>query len=94
MVIWTVPGVNAAIAGQTVAFEVDEIDPDSRTGWTVLVTGKAEAVTDVHELVASVDVARRPWVSVPGDQVVRLRPGQLSGRRLHLATDATALGPR
>lgn len=37
-----VRGADAApTVGETVAFEVDEIDFGSRTGWIVLVTGRA-----------------------------------------------------
>ena len=33
-----------------VAFEIDEIDPDAGTGWSVVVRGRAEAVTSSTEL--------------------------------------------
>jgi nitroimidazol reductase NimA-like FMN-containing flavoprotein (pyridoxamine 5'-phosphate oxidase superfamily) len=41
----------AATADAVVAFEVDEIDPVTCTGWTVQVTGVATAVRDVSTLV-------------------------------------------
>jgi nitroimidazol reductase NimA-like FMN-containing flavoprotein (pyridoxamine 5'-phosphate oxidase superfamily) len=87
VVIWTVPTANGApAAGGMVAFEADEIAPSAHTGWTVLATGRAEAVTDIDDLIASADVARRPWVSAGGDRALRLRLTKLVGHQLHLTT--------
>ncbi|MGW0005432.1 pyridoxamine 5'-phosphate oxidase family protein [Nocardia grenadensis] len=83
IVIWTVPGGSGTtVAGQTVAFEVDQVDTQSRSGWTVLTTGIAEAVTDVDELVAATDVPHRPWVAEHDDQVIRIRVNRVSGLQL------------
>ncbi|WP_406230200.1 pyridoxamine 5'-phosphate oxidase family protein [Nocardia sp. NBC_01009] len=83
VVVWTVPGRHgAAVAGQTVAVEVDQIDPDSHSGWTVLLTGQATTVSDIDELVAAVDVPRLPWVSMRNDQVIRVEIDRISGLRL------------
>jgi hypothetical protein len=83
IVVWTVPGgCGASVAGQTVAFEVDQVDPRSRSGWSVLAAGTAEAVTDVEELVAATDFPRRPWVAERNDQVNRIRVDRISGLQL------------
>ena len=61
-----------------VAFEVDDIDPDDRTGWSVLVQGIA------HE-VAPEEVGRaavHPWAGGEKRQWVRIVPRSISGRRL------------
>src|SRR3954471_3662002 len=55
IVIRTHPGTTlSAAAHANVAFEVDEIDRTTRTGWSVLVRGLAEEVGPEHrtELVA------------------------------------------
>ncbi|MEU1981844.1 pyridoxamine 5'-phosphate oxidase family protein [Nocardia sp. NPDC019395] len=83
IVIWTVPGgCGSSVAGQVVAFEVDQVDPRSRSGWTVLAAGTAEAVTDVEELLAATDFPRRPWVAERNDQVNRIRVDRISGLQL------------
>ncbi|MGR7001661.1 pyridoxamine 5'-phosphate oxidase family protein [Yinghuangia aomiensis] len=50
--------------GVVVAYEADEIDPGTRTGWSVIATGYATAVTDPAELdryrVLLRPVGRRP----------------------------------
>ncbi len=67
-----------------VAFEVDQIDPESREGWTVEVKGLGEDVTDAGDpwsasaLAAPVD----PWVPGPHDHTIAISHPTFSGRRL------------
>ena len=78
------PKLEAARRGDLVAFEADRVDADTRTGWSVLVVGRAEVVTDVDELIAVLDVAHRPWVRRRGAHVVRIAAHRITGRRLVL----------
>lgn len=81
----------AAISHGTVAFEADELDTETSSGWSVVVVGHAEIVNDIDELVAMADPARRPWVSGRSAHVIRVRPEQVTGRRLGpAAPDAAA----
>ena len=73
--------LEAAINHQVVAFEVDEVDPDLRTGWTVTVVGHAEPITDVDELVELAGTFLQPWVEGPRDHFVRIRTEKMTGRR-------------
>lgn len=70
----------AAEAG-VLAFEVDEIDPRSRTGWSVVLTGAAHVVTDPDEL-ADAYAALDPWLLHTDDTIVRIPSTVLTGRRL------------
>jgi len=68
-----------------VGFEVDSLDQVGHTGWTVLVQGMAEDVTDrLNDTVTerSRDLGVEPWV--PGDQprIVRIIPAKITGRQL------------
>jgi hypothetical protein len=72
----------AAAADEGVlAFEIDEIDPQSRSGWSVVVTGVAELVTDsltrsrIHGMVT-------PWPPGHLDVFVRLPLTVVTGRRI------------
>jgi nitroimidazol reductase NimA-like FMN-containing flavoprotein (pyridoxamine 5'-phosphate oxidase superfamily) len=74
-----------------VAFEVDEVDPRTRSGWSVVVHGRAEEVTaydhaDLRERIAHLDL--RPWA--PGDKphLVRIIPKSITGRRIRASDDA------
>lgn len=68
-----------------VVFEVDHTDRSTRSGWSVIVHGIAEEVTDLGtpallERVRALHV--HPWA--PGDKahLVRIAPRYMSGRRI------------
>jgi len=69
-----------------VTFQVDEIDPESRSGWSVLVRGQAERVGPRHNgsvaaRTEGTDV--RPWVPLDdGGHWVRIVAHGISGRRI------------
>jgi nitroimidazol reductase NimA-like FMN-containing flavoprotein (pyridoxamine 5'-phosphate oxidase superfamily) len=75
--------LTAAYYGDVVAFQVDSYDPRRRTGWSVLVKGRVELVTD-SSLVARLDAAGlRTWSpSAPRAEWVVIRADGVSGRRL------------
>lgn len=74
----------AAHVDETLAFEVDDFEPDMRRGWSVLVVGRAEALDDPDEL-AQLRAAQRlePWAPGSRNLFVRITPTQLTGRHLH-----------
>ena len=86
VVIRTHPGTKlTATSHANVTFEVDQIDQLTRTGWSVLVRGLAEEVTEEHraELVESTRASGvQPWA--PGDHGhwLRLIPHAVTGRRI------------
>jgi hypothetical protein len=71
----------AAADGGVLAFEADEIDPVGRVGWSVVVTGIAELVSDpirralIHSLV-------EPFAPGENDVCVWLPLTVVTGRRL------------
>ncbi|MFI1336242.1 pyridoxamine 5'-phosphate oxidase family protein [Streptomyces sp. NPDC020845] len=70
-----------ALLSEVVAYEADEIDLETRTGWSVVVTGTATRVTDAQEL-ARYQKQLTPWIDARMEQVVRIRPEIVSGYRL------------
>lgn len=72
----------AAVDGTVVAFEADEVDQARQTGWSVVVTGRAEQVPPEHVSPELAAVLPRPWAPGPHDLVMRLRPALVNGRRL------------
>ncbi|GAA0906250.1 pyridoxamine 5'-phosphate oxidase family protein [Virgisporangium aurantiacum] len=58
-------------AGTVVAYEADAIDPDARSGWSVVVTGVARVVTERDEI-ARYESLLRPWVDGPRDSFIRI----------------------
>lgn len=84
VIFLTRPGrkLEVAVAGQVVAFEVDEIDPIDQTGWSVLIQGWASVITDPSDLARARALPLRPWTPGDGLQFVRIRSELVSGRRL------------
>ncbi|MGY1704804.1 pyridoxamine 5'-phosphate oxidase family protein [Geodermatophilus sp. SYSU D00697] len=98
IVIRTSPGTKLAAADHAnVTFEVDAIDPVHRSGWSVLVRGLAEEVTDAHgaELVQRThDVGVRPWAPGEHGHWLRLIPHHVTGRRVVPGELPPAVDPR
>lgn len=66
-----------------IAFEVDQIDPETKTGWSVLAVGVAHHVKEDDpewELTDELDL--QPWVGGQAIQLIRLPTDRLTGRRL------------
>jgi nitroimidazol reductase NimA-like FMN-containing flavoprotein (pyridoxamine 5'-phosphate oxidase superfamily) len=73
--------LHAAAAGAVVAFEVDDFDPLYHSGWSVVVTGPAEEVSDPDDL-AQARLAHLPhWVPADG-HIIAIDPAIVSGRRI------------
>ena len=75
--------LGAALDASVVAFEVDRYDADQRTGWSVLVKGRAEVVTERSLQNRLRATGLRPWRSAaPRSEWVVIRPDTVTGRRL------------
>ncbi|WP_405653075.1 pyridoxamine 5'-phosphate oxidase family protein [Streptomyces sp. NBC_00019] len=64
--------------GVVVAYEADDIHPDTHLGWSVVVTGYAHLVTDSSEL-ARYQAMLNPWVEQAMDQAIRIHPDLVTG---------------
>ncbi len=72
------PKLQAAERREVVAFEVDDIDEITHTGWSVLVTGRSRR-TAPEELTAA---APTPWARGPRRHTIRIETQRIDGRRL------------
>jgi len=85
IVFRTVPdGVLSQLARRTnVAFEIDGLDEETRTGWSVVVRGAAERVTqdfDLGELWTKAGPV--PWAVGNRTLAHRHRPSTITGRQV------------
>jgi len=65
------------------AFEVDHVDYEYGTGWSVIARGRVDAITDSHDLdVITSSWTPRPWASGQRNAYYGLRWTELTGRRL------------
>lgn len=82
-------GAAAVASGTKLAFETDFVDEDRRVGWSVLVTGTAEPVTDSA---AAEALGRRPgsepWAGGQRTLWIRVLPGEVSGRAIQSLSQA------
>ena len=74
------PKLSAADRRDVVAFQVDDIDEGTHTGWSVLVTGRARRLSP-PEALDLVDLPQ-PWANGPRYQFVLIEPTRIEGRRL------------
>ena len=71
----------AALADLPVTFEADDLEPALETGWSVVVTGVATAVTDPVRL-RRIESVLHPWVESAMDTTLAIRPEIVTGMRL------------
>lgn len=89
--VWLRSGRNSwadRIGGQAVTFEADAYDPGDHTGWSVIVTGVADLVTDVAIVAAQFGPGLRSWAPPPRDRLLRIGLDRIDGRRIALRPDA------
>ncbi len=71
-----------AHAEYQVAFEVDEIDPAAREGWSVLIHGPAHHMTTEAERASVLDSGVEPWPDGVREHAIRITPRRITGRRV------------
>lgn len=70
----------AAERRELVAFEVDDLDEDTHTGWSVTVVGRTTRLAPAdREQVTATPV---PWAAGPRLHLLRITPVRIDGRRL------------
>jgi hypothetical protein len=74
--------LDAARAGARVAFQVDDLEPGLRSGWTVSVDGTLAQVDD-EELAGQLARLVDPWLHEPRPYVLLLQATRVTGRSLH-----------
>jgi nitroimidazol reductase NimA-like FMN-containing flavoprotein (pyridoxamine 5'-phosphate oxidase superfamily) len=75
-------GVLSQLATRSsVAFEVDDVDPAASSGWSVLVRGSCEAITEPSDLV---ELWKKdglvPWAAGVRNLFIAITPSAISGR--------------
>ncbi|MFE3169158.1 pyridoxamine 5'-phosphate oxidase family protein [Streptomyces sp. NPDC059224] len=71
-----------AVEGVVVAFEADEFDAENRSGWSVVVTGRATVVSSSAERARLSQTGPRSWMPTPEPVFVRIDCEMITGREL------------
>ena len=79
---------HAMLMNGNAAFEIDGIDPVSRTGWSVIINGMTEEITSSAELRRLSRLGLDTWTPGTKAHWMRIRAWTVSGRRIVLS------GPR
>jgi nitroimidazol reductase NimA-like FMN-containing flavoprotein (pyridoxamine 5'-phosphate oxidase superfamily) len=79
-----------AHAEYQVAFEIDQIDLQTRDGWSVLIHGPAHHVSSDAERAAVLESGVEPWPGGAREHVIRITPRTITGRRLSHRPTATS----
>ena len=75
----------AALRGAPVAFEVDGVDQNRQDGWSVVVRGRAEEITDEDKLAELRQTPLLAWHPRAKPRYIRINPSQVIGRRINIA---------
>ncbi|MGH3267662.1 MAG: pyridoxamine 5'-phosphate oxidase family protein [Trebonia sp.] len=79
----------AATLRAVVAFQADDLDPVTRSGWSVTVVGLAQEVTEPAEVARLGRLDLETWAPGTRDHIIRITPEVVTGRRLHPAPRLT-----
>jgi nitroimidazol reductase NimA-like FMN-containing flavoprotein (pyridoxamine 5'-phosphate oxidase superfamily) len=71
-----------AHAEYKVAFEIDDISPTSREGWSVLIQGGLHHVDSEAERASVLEAGVEPWAGGERELFLRVIPSRITGRRI------------
>ncbi|MFE9171334.1 pyridoxamine 5'-phosphate oxidase family protein [Streptomyces kebangsaanensis] len=71
-----------AVDGVVVAFEADEFATETRSGWSVVVTGRARVVTEPAEHERLLRTGPDSWMPIQDDVFIRIEAAMVTGREL------------
>jgi nitroimidazol reductase NimA-like FMN-containing flavoprotein (pyridoxamine 5'-phosphate oxidase superfamily) len=74
--------LDAVASGADVAFEIDDSSPLHHSGWSVLIQGHAELISDPASVGRLQRGPLRPWVKGVRANWVRISLDEVSGRRI------------
>ena len=74
--------LDSLAGGADVVFEIDDSRPLYRSGWSVVITGKAREVTNHDELARLRSGPLRSWAVGPDAHWVRIEVREISGREI------------
>lgn len=69
------------LLNQHVAYEVDGFDPDTRNAWSVLVTGVATEIAELHRVLDLLRLPVFPWEPGAKPHLVQIHPETVTGRQ-------------
>ena len=72
----------ALLLSEQASFEIDGIEPAAQIGWSVIVQGPIEEITNVAEIDRLEQLELHPWAPGEKPHWIRIRATVVSGRRI------------
>jgi nitroimidazol reductase NimA-like FMN-containing flavoprotein (pyridoxamine 5'-phosphate oxidase superfamily) len=79
----------AVLRSARATFEIDGSDPAERTGWSVIISGVSEEITNPAELRRIDGLGLEPWAPGHQGRWIRIRANTVSGRRISTVSEVT-----
>jgi nitroimidazol reductase NimA-like FMN-containing flavoprotein (pyridoxamine 5'-phosphate oxidase superfamily) len=74
--------LHALLRSAKATFEIDGADSDTRLGWSVIIQGLAEEITNKAELRRIDALGLQPWAPARDAHWIRIRANTVTGRRI------------
>jgi len=74
--------LTALLLSGEAAFEVDGLETESETGWSVIIRGPVEEITSAVEVDRAEQLGLRPWAPGEKPHWMRIRASVVTGRRI------------
>jgi nitroimidazol reductase NimA-like FMN-containing flavoprotein (pyridoxamine 5'-phosphate oxidase superfamily) len=89
VLIRSAPGskLHALLRSAAATFEIDGSDPAKRTGWSVIISGVTEEITNPAELRRIDGLGLEPWAPGHHGRWIRIRANTVSGRRISTVSE-------
>jgi transcriptional regulator with XRE-family HTH domain len=78
--------ITHGLHGQQVSFDVDHLDDALREGWSVLLSGTADIITDSAGVNRAETLGIEPWAGGERQTYVRITVTQVTGRRIRVTS--------
>lgn len=75
----------AAVLGSAVAFEVDALEEESGTGWSIVVKGQAIEMQGLDDYLDAEDLGIEPWAGGKKLRFMKIVPTDVTGREIPAA---------
>jgi len=72
----------AAVLGTAVAFEVDALDEDTETGWSIVVKGTAAEPRRLEDYLGAEDLEIETWAGGDKSRYIIVTPDEVTGREI------------
>lgn len=79
--------LSAAARHSVVAFQTDDIDVHTRSGWTVTLIGHSQVLMDRHEIAELAKTGPDSWARPDSDRFIFIEIEEISGGWLHSPAD-------